>query len=130
MYTGMYYAHLLVLLKCKNKADVYKIPYKFRYAKSILKPEHLAWFYAQLQKEDKENEEIKKNTGSVDPLYERQQHELMPYFRQYNVKNVKELLMAMYEKLSSYTPSPTPGTAQKMTDHTQTDLGISGQSEL
>jgi hypothetical protein len=128
MYTGMYYAHLLVLLRCKTKADIDRIPYKFKYAKSILCPEHLAWFYSQLQKEDKENEEIKKNTGSFDPLYQKQQYELMPYFRQYNVKNVKELLMIMYEKLSSYTPSPTPGTPQKTTTHIQTDVDISPQS--
>lgn len=98
-YTGQYYSHLIILCECENIAEVQKIPYKFRYARKICTPEHMSWFYAQLQQEDLQNKEIQEDTGAVDPLYECHQNKLKPYYEMYRASNLKELLMAIYNKL-------------------------------
>ena len=100
MYTGMYHSHLLVLLKCNNKNDVYQIPYHFRYARDILKLEHLSFFHSKLEEESKINENIKKNTGEFDPLYQYQLNEVESYFKKFKVINTKQLIMALFNHLT------------------------------
>ena len=127
-YTGQYYTNFLQLLHCNSRKEVDNLPYKFKYAKGILNPEHLSWFYSQLEKEDKQNIEIKEKEGTVDPLYSKQMIEIESYKKKYNVKNVKELIMAMYDRLSSYTGSPSPGIPQRTTAQPQIDMNASPQS--
>ena len=99
-YTGQYHTMLLELLKCNSKVDVFNLPYKFKDAHTLIKPDHLAWFHSQLEKEGADNINIKNREGTVDPLYSIQSLEIEKAYKKYKVKNMKELLMQLYHKLN------------------------------
>jgi hypothetical protein len=100
-YTGQFYSNLLVILKCDTKGALIKLPYKYHFLKHLFdSTSNMHYFHSKLMEEDAQNETIKNNTGEVDPLYEKHQHEIQPYLRLNKVTNIKELLFALKSKFS------------------------------